>query len=185
MTCARGFTLLELMIVLAIVIVISGMAAPSFHHSVESNRASAHIQRFIRTLNLARHTAITSKEITTLCPTTDGESCGGDWHRGTILFRDKNNNRRVDSNERLIEVSEAYPQGITLNWRASAGRNSYIRFSPSGAAREFGTFTYCPRSRNTRYAKMLVLNRQGRVHNARDVNGNGIAEKRNGDEPEC
>lgn len=185
MRYARGFTLLESLISLCIIAILSGLAAPSFQNAIESNRSSAHIQRFIRTLNLARHTAITKKEITTLCPSDDGEQCGGDWHRGTILFRDKNNNRKVDKDERLIEVSEAYPSGITLSWRASAGRNTYIRFSPSGAAREFGTFTYCPRSRDTRYAKMLVLNRQGRVHNARDVDGNGVAEKRNGDEPEC
>ncbi|MGI9288835.1 MAG: GspH/FimT family pseudopilin [Pseudomonadales bacterium] len=185
MKYALGFTLLELLIVLAITTIVGGIALPSYQSMLESNRSSAHIQQFIRTLNLARHTAITKKEITTLCPSNDGEQCGGDWHRGTILFRDKNNNRKVDSDERLIEVSESYPKGITLNWRASAGRNTFIRFSPSGAAREFGTFTYCPRSRDTRHAKMLVLNRQGRVHNARDVDGDGIAEKRNGDEPEC
>lgn len=185
MQTVRGFTLLELIIVLAIVGIISGIAAPSLQNMLESNRSTAHTQRFIRTLNLARHTAITRKEITTLCPSNNGRKCGGEWHRGTILFRDKNNNRQVDNDERLIEVSEAYSEGITLNWRASAGRNTYIRFSPTGAAREFGTFTYCPRSRDTRYAKMLVLNRQGRVHNAQDVDGNGIREKRNGDEPEC
>ena len=48
-------------------------------------------------------------------------------------------------------------------WRGSLGR-PYLRFRVTGAAVEYGRFSYCPADDNPRAFRQLVINRVGRVY---------------------
>jgi len=182
---ALGFSMLEGLTTLLLVSIAIAIGTPSLSGSLERSRASADIRTLIATLNLARTYALSHSEVTTLCASADGIQCGGDWSDGTLLFSDRNDNRLLDDDDELLERNYALEGGATLSWRASGGRNSYIRFSRSGAAKEFGTFTYCPGSRTAQGGKMLVLNRMGRIRIAQDSDGDGIVENYNGTQPDC
>ena len=181
----RGVTVLEVLVAMAIVAIIATATIPSFSHLLWRNQADSAIYTLYSAIQLTRHSALSFKTIVTLCPSDNGSQCGDDWSKGYMLFIDHNNNAMIDQeNEQLIE--RIYPSSThsRLTWRASAGRN-FLRFSPTGMAREFGRFTYCHHSKDLRFAREIVINRQGRSRLSRDRNGDGIVENRSGKAPSC
>lgn len=182
---AMGITLLELLTVLLMLSISLAAAVPSLTYSNENSLRRAQMGVLIRSLHLARTTAIASRRTTTFCASRDRINCDGHWHEGTILFKDANNNHRRDEDETILDTAYKFDGNATLHWQASGRRNAFIRFSPQGEAKEFGTFTYCPASGNLRHAGLLVINRQGRIHIGRDRNGDGIVEKPDGSSATC
>jgi len=181
----QGFSLLEGLTILLIISVLISIGTPSFTATVERSRSSSHLHGLVATLNLARTHAITHNGATVLCASQSGLRCDGDWKHGTLLFGDANNNRKLDHDEQLIERGSALGDGVSLRWQASGGRNKFIRFSRHGTAMEFGRFTYCPKASSMLPASMLVLNRMGRVRIAKDLDGDGVVEDRNGRRASC
>ncbi|MEM8500601.1 MAG: GspH/FimT family protein [Pseudomonadota bacterium] len=160
---ARGYSMLEGLTILLIVSLILAIGAPPLKPLVDRSRAKGDVMTLISSLNLARTTAITSGTVTTYCASVDGLNCGGSWEAGTLLFHDRNDNRKLDGKDELIERGSKLRGEGRLQWRASGGRNQYIRFSKHGMAKEFGTFTYCLKNAGGYYSRLLILNRAGRA----------------------
>ena len=179
----RGVTLLELLVVLFILALLLTQAAGSWSGLLRSSRADATIYQLQRLIYRARSQAISSGDIVSLCAYSPG-GCGNNYEQGLMLFSDRNNNGLVDDDDRLLEVMYLELHGGELLWRASGGRN-YLRYSPNGAARQFGRFHLCPVDADLRYARSLVINRQGRVRVYRDRDGDGIVEDTSGAIPLC
>jgi len=129
-----GMTLVELIISLTILAILAGMAAPSMQHFVQRQRISAASFELVAAINFARQHAVAKREYTVLCPSADGRACSGDnqWHRGWIVFRDRNRDRSVDAESEILRI------GAPLHHihADSAGR-THLRFMPSGFA--YGT----------------------------------------------
>lgn len=90
-----GFTLVELVIVLALAAIITALATPSFRAMIQNNRAASQANDFLSALNLARSEAIKHGRASALCarrdPPTNPESCSAtptDWSTGWLVFRD-------------------------------------------------------------------------------------------------
>jgi len=178
-----GFTLLELLVTLGIVGVLSSITLPALSSLVKKNRADS-IQSLLRSaIYTTRATAISDNSITVLCPVDTG-NCGRDWNRGFMIFTDSNNDRVLDEDETLIEYQQLNKPGFDISWRASAGRD-FLRYSPTGIAREFGRFTLCHQSSDPSFARSIIVNRHGRLRLFRDSDGDGIVEDVNGDHPDC
>ena len=62
LAAARGFTLLELLVVLLVVAVVAGVVVPSVGRSTDAIRARSEVARFSATLRRAREEAITVRE---------------------------------------------------------------------------------------------------------------------------
>lgn len=72
-----GFTLIELMITIAVVAVLIVLAAPSFTGLINSNRLAAQANEVVASLQQARMEAIRRNGSVTVCRTTDGTTCAG------------------------------------------------------------------------------------------------------------
>ena len=83
MQAQRGFTLLELLVLLAVVAILLTVALPNFYASLESNRELSEMGTLAAALALARNTATQSGSDVLMCASANGLSCtGGDWSQG-------------------------------------------------------------------------------------------------------
>ena len=172
---APGFTVIELIVTLAITLVLTTVAVPAWRDMVSGNTISSARSQFARLIALARKTAIMKGQYLTLCPSSDQQQCSGDylaWQQGAILFIDHDADRQRDSNEPLVRVMQPLPR-VTI--QSSRGRRS-IRYAPDGSAWGSNlTLRFCT-GNQTAHNRAIVLYGTGRLRYARQLtNGDPIS----------
>lgn len=145
----HGTTLLEVLIVVAIVAVLSAVAIPSWRNSAIQQDLASDTRQLRQALSLARSTAIMTQLTVVLCPSRDGKQCSDDWSAPLILREDQSS-----------EVLRRFP--ASRNQRLSFRRDGRpVRFRPSGrASGHNGTFLICAENDSGR---KVVLSNFGRV----------------------
>jgi prepilin-type N-terminal cleavage/methylation domain-containing protein len=146
--CARGFTLIEVLVVITISAILLAIGVPMFNSSIASMRASEGANSLVASLELARIEAIRRGTTVSLCrvtstdPTTcDGAAAGGfaagDWAAGWMVFADVGGSVvgtfQNGTDERIqiqapVAVGTA-PRAQILN---TAGAVDVITFRPDG-----------------------------------------------------
>lgn len=97
---AYGFTLIELMVALAIFSIIAGLAAPSFVEMLRNNRIATASNELLVALQLARSEAIKQRRQIIVCRRDGvGAACvnDGDWSAGWLVGAAQGNNNSLDS----------------------------------------------------------------------------------------
>jgi type IV fimbrial biogenesis protein FimT len=126
----RGFTLTELMVVLAIAAVLLGLAVPSFWQLIERQRLRTTANDLFDAIDLTRSQAITRGRRVTMAP---ADPAGDDWSRGWVVFVDKNDNRRPDPEEEVIFEQGPVASGISIRYGFSASPGpAYIAYNGAG-----------------------------------------------------
>lgn len=161
----RGFTLIELMVTLAVLAILAALAAPSFSNLINSNRLIGAANDVVAGLQLARLEAVRRGQSVVVCPSTDGSSCAGsDWSR-MIVFSDRNGNRQVDAPaDVVIRDIVLAGSGLVIKASPNVTAQNWIRFSPDGFAwvgnQRQGGLGVCssklPPERNTRDVHVAV-----------------------------
>lgn len=147
---ACGFTLIEMMVALAIGAVLVGIAAPSFKGTVVRYRMGSESSALLDSLLLARDEARNSASPVSVCASRDGTSCNGTaWSDGHIVFRDQGTAGTVDAGDTVISRAPAAKSGITtvatLQQSGVAYTNNYVQFGGDGklSVRTALLFTTC------------------------------------------
>ncbi len=102
---SKGFTLLELMVTVAVVAVLASVAFPSFQSSIRSNRAATTHNELIGLVNLARSDAIRNNRGGGVCGSSTGSSCDGQWGQGMMAFSDSNGDGAFSNGETVLRFS--------------------------------------------------------------------------------
>lgn len=155
-----GFTLVEMVVKLAVLGILLTIAVPSFLDMLENARISSHTRDFAASLYLARSEAL-KRGAATLCPSTTGSSCAGGkaWENGWIVFADANANGVVNPGETVLLVKEALAEGNTIR----SGSKTRVTYHLDGYPQGFNdSFRVCD-TRGTGYAKTVVLSNAGRI----------------------
>jgi len=182
-TALSGFTLVELLITLAIVAVIATITVPSMDNLIRQSNRHAAVSDMIGLINLARNTAIMEQQTVTLCPLDENNECGHDWSGTITAFRDPESDKLLAEESEVIRVAQSHEGG---KWTANTSSRPYFRFMSNGIANyAIGNMIWCPTDRDMTAAAQLVVNRGGRVRTSEDHDGDGIAEDRNGDPLTC
>jgi len=182
-----GFTVIELLVTLAVAGVLTGLAVPAFRGYLERSRSTVALNQMLGGLQSARYAAISLRTAVTICPSADAARCGprDTWHLGTLIFADRNRNGARDANEDVLHWLPAFEHGGRIYWRSFRNR-SYLQFTATGMTDwQNGNFLYCPANRDARLAREVILNAQARPRKAYDTDGDGIVEDANGDPVRC
>ena len=159
---ASGFTVIELMITIAVAAVILTLGIPSFQGLMERNQLTANINNFVSSLALARSEAIKRNLPVALCASNNGENCsGGGYESGWIVYVNRNSDGNRDNNEELLWVSEALPANLTLRGNGCCSTN--IPYTPSGQiAGISGSISLC-KNNQTEKSRQIAISTTGRV----------------------
>jgi len=158
-----GYTLVELLTVLAIVTVLFSLAVPAYRALVTQNQIATQVNQLVAAINFARSEAIHSHQVVTLCKSKDSQSCSGTWSDGWIIFVDRQISGAVVSANDILRVYQALPAGSLLKW-VGLRSNDYLQMDPSGATHgQTGTFFYYPQSSQPDLVSKIIVSNTGRV----------------------
>lgn len=83
---SRGFTLLELLITIAVVAVMAAIAVPSFRRAVQNNARDRVLDGLTQSFDYARNAALRDDQNVAVCPlSASNGQCGTDWNNGWIV----------------------------------------------------------------------------------------------------
>jgi len=167
-----GITLIELMITIAIAAILISLAAPNMTASIQNNRMVTQVNELHASLNVARSEAVKRNASISVCRSSNGTSCTGNWEDGWVVFADSDADGSVDAGEEVLQVHGAIAGNTDL-----AFSDTYITYINSGlaSAGSASTFTLCD-ARGASDAKGLVIGTSGRPRLAMDSDDNGVLE---------
>lgn len=140
MSKSRGFTLLEVLVVIAIVGILVGLAAPSFKSMIQSSTMTSTVNTFLADMRYARSEAIRRggrvvmcrsnlPETTQACNGTTGATNG--WQSGWIIFHDLNGNGAKDAGEPVLRVQAPFAAMDSMV-ETNASPSYSFGFNPTG-----------------------------------------------------
>jgi type IV fimbrial biogenesis protein FimT len=182
---SRGFSLLDLIVTIAIVGIVSRIAAPSFTHlsqSVAANHAVFSMADFLAT---ARELAIMRDKNLTVCVFDRKRNCVNQWSNGELaLFLDNNTNSVFDANDELVYQAEWPKQGGKMQWKNWRNQKTLV-YQPDGSIASNGSLIYCPAINFPDLRRALIISKPGRVRLSQDTNKNGVHENAVGEDIIC
>jgi len=132
----RGFTLVEAMVVIAILAVLVALAAPSFQRLVQRYQVRQAMGDFTAALYLARSEAIKrGGRVTMAKAAAAGCTAAGvkDWHCGWEIFVDANENGTRDDGDELLQAFGVLKgASICVNAGANLKFNAWGDFNGAG-----------------------------------------------------
>lgn len=97
-----GFSLMELLVVVAIMGIILAIASPSYSRFMNREKVASVTEELSSTLTLVRSNAIKSGMPVFICASNDGESCSGQWDEGWLAFRDENRDSNFGAEDTVV-----------------------------------------------------------------------------------
>lgn len=151
---SQGFTLVELLVTVAVLAIALGIAVPSFQSFVSRNRLAATTNELVSALALARSEAVKRATRVTVA--------SADWDDGWEVFVDSDP-FGDSSGDTILRVYEANTQG-GASITAGSNFSDYISYLPSGTSEGSGgdgdgDFTVCKDGN----ARVVSINNTGRV----------------------
>ena len=172
---SRGFTAIELMVTVAILAVLAGLAAPSFNPIIERWRVRQVSEELQSTFYFARSEAIKRGGNVTILRSDEGGGCtavGTDtslWSCGWIVFADLDNDGKQDSGEDTLQTAPA-PNKVNVQFTNTSDAkltdpikvDRWGRFSSTNAAIDFA-FRLTPKSGRAASASSICVSSSGRI----------------------
>jgi len=158
----QAFTLLEVMIVVAIIGIITAYGLPRMKGFMTSTSLTSTTNDLVASLHLARSAAIRLQDKVVICSSananTPAPTCGSvltEWHEGWIVFHDLNRNTFYDGADELFQVHHAAEDNDVTITPVALGASptnivNYISFGPpagepyvANGAGQSGIFRIC------------------------------------------
>lgn len=142
----RGFTLLELLIAIAVSTILLVLGVPSFMRMMAENQIDSTTASLYASLTYARSEAITRNVPVVLCKSSDGANCAasGDYSAGWLVYANldgSTSGAEPDAGDTVLDSHQALEGDFTLS---SDDLPNRVVYRPSGRAAADGAFRLCP-----------------------------------------
>lgn len=167
-----GFSLIELMVTVALVGIIAAVAVPSFNTMIASNRIKTDRDNLIKFIQFARSEAIGSGFSVSVCPSSDpaasSPSCSGsvEWSTGWIAFTDTSLSVLPTVSVVLRRYEISSPHTIKFNSTGTGGTDKLFRFLADGMMdiqMDSGVISFCDSNSNVDPKTLIVSPTTGQV----------------------
>lgn len=166
MKIERGFSLIELLVTLAVAGVLLSIAVPNFRSTIQDSRLITETNDMVGMFALARSKAVSlgGTTVVSVCPgTVSGTTvtCGSTWGNGWVVYSSTYSSTAAtcsSGTQTPIRSYPALPGGNYINTTLP----STITFLPSGlrCTTTAGDFTFCD-SRKNPFARVVNLSGTG------------------------
>ena len=158
-----GFSLTELLAIIAIVGILASIAIPFFSETIQNSRVKELSTNFSFALYLAQSEAVKRGVQVSVEPK---QSSGTEWQNGWNIFVDPNGNGALDAGEELISSHDMAENGLTLVSKDNVF-SSWIGFLPSSATRGDGAlsggFRICRPDEDITQSRSISVHASGNI----------------------
>ncbi|WP_298909661.1 Tfp pilus assembly protein FimT/FimU [uncultured Psychrobacter sp.] len=161
----RGFTLVELIVTIAVLAILTMIAMPYILEQLARMEAKRIESQIRNTLTLAKAESYIRRQDLLVCLSNNGAICDRDSYKQLLLFSDRNNNNNFDLGvDDLLERQALEPKYSTVYLRVGDKRHYTKFWGDSGKPRgHFGHFKYCPTSTYNHIMYQISFSQGGRV----------------------
>ncbi|MCL1144864.1 GspH/FimT family pseudopilin [Shewanella marinintestina] len=153
-----GFTVIELMVTMAVATILISSSIPSLKAFYSHARSNSNIRKIQQSVQLARNHAVAYGLRVTVCP-LEAKKCTDNWQKNITVFTDSGDSNILDGNDQVIYSIGPFSDRDTISYNRAA-----IRFQPEGlASGTNGTLRYCPDLLDSEYSRAVIVNQSGRV----------------------
>jgi type IV fimbrial biogenesis protein FimT len=169
----HGFSLLEMLTTMGIVVILAAVAVPGFDTMMKNNRRQQAVDNFWHAIFLARSEAIKRNSVVVLCKSSNGTQCNnnpGNWADGWIVFDnlDRDEPAQVDDGEPVLRIYNATEQvSVTYD-----GERQTFAFRPFAQRFANGTIVFCD-ARGSNEARAIIISQTGRPRQSKRNASNG------------
>ena len=138
MISSKGFTLIELMVVIGIIAIITVIGVPSFRTLIADNRLASTSNNILGALQIARSEAVTQRTVVKVCGTNAGNTaCGNstDWSSGVLIMRGSTVVKVIASNNTGVTATSSRNDIEYLGNGTTSAATISISDSRSGSSR--------------------------------------------------
>lgn len=153
-----GFTLIEVMVTIALLAILIAAVAPSFRGLLLDNQAATQTNAVVTSLMFARSEAIKRNAPVVMCRSNTGTSCAGsNWADGWILWADADGDGTVDAGE-ILQTQGKLPASFALTTVTVSG----FTYRPDGSVTTADNFLLCPPDNVSSRARQIQVDASGR-----------------------
>ncbi|OGU20181.1 MAG: pilus assembly protein [Hydrogenophilales bacterium RIFOXYD1_FULL_62_11] len=162
----RGFTLVELLVTLAVGAILLAIAIPGYAFLANTNKLAAVTNELVVALQLARSEAVKRGQRVTVCKSANASSSSascsnaGGWQQGWLVFVDFGAWGVVESSDTVIHVYGGAPNAIIT----AVNFSQFVSYLPDGRSKgSFGLPNDAMRVCLAGNARKVIVNKTGRV----------------------
>jgi type IV fimbrial biogenesis protein FimT len=126
----KGYSMVELMAVLAVAAVLLAIGVPAFQGLLDKMRIAAAANDFFAAVTLTRSEAIRRGKRMDLIPAD-----GVNWKNGWIILVENNFDQKADVEEEIVLVHGPVHSDIEISYAFSDSKSPYLAYTPNGRTR--------------------------------------------------